>query len=227
MMKHPRETRSHPAIQEMLALLTGDLSSSERTWLTAHADQCEPCREQLRGAGRLDRALSWLADEPLADGSARVATVASPIGPLRVFASQAGIRGINFVPPREDASRASNEGRSAVLERAVHQIQEYFAGTRRAFDVPLDMRAVAPFHEAVLREAMAIPFGSVSTYGSLAQRLGRPRAARAVGGALNRNPLPILIPCHRVLGGTGSLVGYAGGLDAKRYLLRLEGALAA
>src|SRR5207253_6300214 len=104
------------------------------------------------------------------------------------------------------------------------ELDEYFAGRRRHFDLALDLR-VAPFHEQVLHELARVPYGSTTTYGALAALAGRPRAARAVGTVMNRNPIPIVLPCHRVLGANGSLTGYAGGLDVKLQLLQLEGAI--
>jgi methylated-DNA-[protein]-cysteine S-methyltransferase len=110
------------------------------------------------------------------------------------------------------------------LDEVRRELDEYFAGDRTAFDLPLDLR-VAPFHEQVLRELGRVPYGATTTYGTLAARVGQPRAARAVGTVMNRNPLPIVLPCHRVVGANGALTGYAGGLDRKRALLALEGVL--
>ena len=103
------------------------------------------------------------------------------------------------------------------------ELDEYFDGRRRDFDLPLDLR-VAPFHEAVLHELARVPYGQLDTYGSLAAKVGRPKAARAVGTAMNRNPIAIVLPCHRIVGANGALTGYAGGLHVKRALLELEGA---
>ena len=114
----------------------------------------------------------------------------------------------------------------ARLDAVRRELDEYFAGHRRAFDLALDLR-VAPFHEAVLHELARVPYGSTDTYGALAARVGRPRAARAVGTVMNRNPIPIVLPCHRIVGSNGSLTGYAGGLEVKRHLLELEGAMLA
>jgi len=105
------------------------------------------------------------------------------------------------------------------------ELDEYFAGTRREFDLEVDLRPAREFGRAVLEELGRVPYGELTTYGTLASRAGSPRAARAVGTVMNRNPVPIVLPCHRVVGSTGSLVGYAGGLDRKRTLLELEGAL--
>jgi methylated-DNA-[protein]-cysteine S-methyltransferase len=149
----------------------------------------------------------------------------SPLGTLLVAASDRGVCRISYTP--EPDALAAAVGRRVLrvagrLDPLRRQLDEYFAGRRRSFDVDLDLRA-APFQELVLRELARVPFGDVATYGELARRIGRPRAARAVGGALNRNPIPIVLPCHRVVGAGGSLVGYAGGLDRKRTLLALEG----
>ena len=118
-------------------------------------------------------------------------------------------------PPREDPT---------ALTPALTQLGGYFSRARRAFDLPLDMHGTG-FQKAVWAELARIPYGATTSYGEIAHRLGRPRGARAVGAAVGANPLPILIPCHRVIGADGSLTGYGGGLDVKVALLRLEGVL--
>jgi O-6-methylguanine DNA methyltransferase len=110
------------------------------------------------------------------------------------------------------------------IDATRRELDEYFAGRRRIFDLSLDLRALAPFTVDVLRELARVPYGETTTYGELASRVGRPRAARAVGTVMNRNRIPIVLPCHRVVGSTGALVGYAGGLERKVALLELEGA---
>jgi methylated-DNA-[protein]-cysteine S-methyltransferase len=117
-------------------------------------------------------------------------------------------------PPREDA---------AALDPALTQLREYFSRIRRQFDLSLDVHGTA-FQQAVWAELVHIPYGATTTYGEIARRIGRPRAARAVGAAVGANPLSILIPCHRVIGAAGSLTGYGGGLEIKAALLELEGA---
>lgn len=116
------------------------------------------------------------------------------------------------------------DGTSAVIETAEIQLDEYFAGERREFDVPL-MFAGTEFQNAVWNELMLIPPGRTTTYGELARRIGRPAAVRAIANAVGSNALSVLVPCHRVLGADGTLTGYAGGLPAKRHLLNLENAL--
>ena len=157
--------------------------------------------------------------------------VDSPVGELLVAASDRGLASIWFDPdPDADLERLARIAGPRVLRspRAVdvarRELDEYFAGRRRAFDLPLDLRALPPFTVAVLRELARVPYGETTTYGALAERVGRPRAARAVGTVMNRNRIPIVLPCHRVVGSSGDLVGYAGGLDRKVRLLELEGA---
>jgi O-6-methylguanine DNA methyltransferase len=105
----------------------------------------------------------------------------------------------------------------------VSQLREYFSGSRRVFDLPLDVRGTA-FRRAVWSQVVRIPYGATATYGDIAQLVGKPKASRAVGAALGANPLPIVVPCHRVIGVGHSLTGFGAGLDVKEALLRLEGA---
>jgi methylated-DNA-[protein]-cysteine S-methyltransferase len=156
----------------------------------------------------------------------RYDVVESPVGDLLVAATDRGVTRISYFGLDEDALARTYGVRvlRAPLDDVRRELDEYFAGRRRSFDLPLDLR-VAPFHADVLRELAAVPYGETTTYGALAARAGRPKAARAVGTVMNRNPIPIVLPCHRVVGANGSLVGYAGGLDIKRHLLRLEGSL--
>ena len=114
--------------------------------------------------------------------------------------------------------------RGAWLRAAARQLAQYLAGTRQAFDLPLDLSGGTPFQQAVWRALLAIPSGATTSYGALARALGSPTAVRAVGAAVGRNPISIVVPCHRVLGAGGALTGYAGGLARKQALLRLEGA---
>ena len=104
------------------------------------------------------------------------------------------------------------------------QLDDYFAGRRQAFDVELDWQLMTPFQESIMRVVHGVPFGHVATYQQVATAIGRPTASRAAGGANARNPLAIVVPCHRVVGSDGSLTGYAGGMERKEYLLHLEGA---
>jgi methylated-DNA-[protein]-cysteine S-methyltransferase len=157
--------------------------------------------------------------------------VESPIGELLVGATDHGLAAISFEPdPEESLDRLTRIAGPRVLRspRSVdatrRELDEYFAGQRRSFDLALDLRALPPFTVSVLDELARVPYGETTTYGALARRVGHPKAARAVGTVMNRNRIPIVLPCHRVVGSTGDLTGYAGGLARKRTLLELEGA---
>jgi methylated-DNA-[protein]-cysteine S-methyltransferase len=144
----------------------------------------------------------------------------SPIGPLTLVDSGAGLSGLYF-PGRAPA--LDGEARvSRVLYVAATQLEEYFAGHRRDFQIDLDLRG-NPFKQAVWSELRQIPYGTTVSYKELAARIGRPDRIRAVGGAVGATPVPIVVPCHRVVGSDGSLTGYGGGVERKRALLDLEG----
>jgi methylated-DNA-[protein]-cysteine S-methyltransferase len=149
----------------------------------------------------------------------------SPVGPLMLAADDSGLRHIEFRDNRHPADRADwHGGDHPLLQAAEAQLGEYFAGTRRRFDLPLAPQGT-PFQLQVWRELAAIPFGSTISYAELARRVGNGNAMRAVGAANGRNPLPIVLPCHRVIGADGALTGFGGGLPIKAFLLRLEDAL--
>jgi methylated-DNA-[protein]-cysteine S-methyltransferase len=153
----------------------------------------------------------------------------TPVGDLFLAVTDRGVCRISYdaEPDRQTELLARTFGARILRStRAVdpvkRELDEYFEGKRRDFDVPVDLRVGSDFSRAVLAQLARVPYGEVTTYGSLAERSGRPRAARAVGTIMNRNPIPIVLPCHRVVGSTGRLVGYGGGLDRKRLLLDLE-----
>jgi methylated-DNA-[protein]-cysteine S-methyltransferase len=149
----------------------------------------------------------------------------SPVGQLFVAATDRGLCRISYFPDGMEEQIARTFGVRVLrspLDDVRRELDEYFDGTRRTFDLPLDLR-VAPFYADVLHELAQVPYGHTDTYGALAKRAGKPKAARAVGTVMNRNPIPIVLPCHRIVGANGALTGYAGGLDVKRHLLRLEG----
>jgi methylated-DNA-[protein]-cysteine S-methyltransferase len=152
----------------------------------------------------------------------------SPLGPMLLAASDQGLAGAWFHGQKHaplDAERWTVDTRHPLLLRAIEQLEAYFGNEGRGFDLPLDTRLGTTFQQSVWRALLAIPRGGTSTYGELSRQVGRPTAARAVGAAVGRNPLSVIVPCHRVLGSGGSLTGYAGGLERKSALLRLEGAL--
>lgn len=155
----------------------------------------------------------------------------SPLGPLHLAASPRGLAGAWFEDQRHLPASLPGPGHPAwralaehpLLQAASKQLAEYFAGQRQGFTLALDLGAGTPFQQAVWQALLAIPHGQSRSYGALARQIGRERAVRAVGAAVGRNPLSIVVPCHRVLGTDGSLTGYAGGLARKTALLRLEG----
>jgi len=155
----------------------------------------------------------------------------SPIGELVITASDAGLTGVYFptsrhVPPLHEGERGTGGEAlaSGLLARAREQLAEYFARTRTTFDLPLDA-AGSPFEQRVWGALRTIPYGTTVSYSELARRLGDVRATRAVGAANGKNPIPIIVPCHRVVGARGELTGFGGGLDRKRWLLEHEGAI--
>jgi methylated-DNA-[protein]-cysteine S-methyltransferase len=155
------------------------------------------------------------------------ATFDSPLGRMRVAASPQGVCGVWFEGQRHqaDASAWPTVADHPLLQQATAQLTQYFAGQRRPFELPLDLSAGTPFQQTVWRALQSLAFGQTCSYSALSAQMGRPTAVRALSGAVARNPLSIVVPCHRVLGVNGALTGYAGGLDRKAALLKLEGAL--
>ena len=141
-----------------------------------------------------------------------------PLGRLTIAAHEKGIVSIHFGDVELDMPRKP----STLTNKAATQIQEYFAGKRREFDLPLDPKGT-DFQLTVWKALQTVPYGETRTYAQIAEAIGKPHAYRAVGMANNKNPIPILIPCHRVVGADGSLTGYAGGIDKKLWLLDHEG----
>jgi methylated-DNA-[protein]-cysteine S-methyltransferase len=196
----------------------------------------------LKGAGRRDFASeSELAAHRLVESATdhglldiAFTTMDSPVGSIKLAATQRGLLRVSFatsltledflfeltsVSPRILESRAYFDG-------IRHELDEYFAGKRTRFDLPLDWSLVGGFGRKVLRQTARIPYGKVSTYKDVAAAAGSPRAHRAAGNALGSNPIPIVVPCHRVLRSGGALGGYgSGGPEMKKYLLELEGAI--
>ncbi len=154
------------------------------------------------------------------------ATIDSPIGPLGLVATTEGLRAVAWRGGQTTVKLPDDmveDPDHPTLRQAAQQLNEYFAGTRTSFDLPLDLRGTS-FQEAAWRALGDIPHGSTRSYGEQAALIGRPKAVRAVGQANGRNPVPIVLPCHRVIGANGSLGGFGGGLDLKTWLLNHEGA---
>ncbi|MCD9005089.1 methylated-DNA--[protein]-cysteine S-methyltransferase [Luteimonas sp. XNQY3] len=152
-------------------------------------------------------------------------TIDSPVGPLFLAASDAGLHAVEFAGHRHPVPRGDGwrDGAHPVLDATARQLGEYFAGTRRTFDLPFAARGT-PFQKQVWDALTRIPYGKTASYVELARMLGKPGASRAVGAANGRNPLSIVVPCHRVIGASGALTGFGGGLPNKQFLLTLEGA---
>jgi len=195
---------------------------------------------RLAGATRtqpldLERLRSTIARRAADAGLLDVAyaTHDSPLGPLTVIVTPRGLLRLSY--PGEPVEAQLDDVAARISPRVLaapertddvrRQLDEYFGGVRQAFDLPVDWRLVRGFAGGVLRATARIPFGAVTTYREIATRAGSPNAYRAAGNALGSNPVPIVVPCHRVLHAGGGLGGYTGGLDRKRYLLRLEGVL--
>jgi methylated-DNA-[protein]-cysteine S-methyltransferase len=184
-------------------------------------------------APELDRRLAKrAADEGLLDVA--YATVDSPLGPLVVAATPRGLVRLAYTEFKPDASVLEELSRKlsprvleapARLDPVRRELDEYFEGRRSEFDLPIDWALTRGFTNAVLQATARIGFGETSTYAEVAARAGSPRAVRAAGNALGANPLPVVVPCHRVLRTGGALGGYTGGLERKEFLLRLEGVL--
>jgi methylated-DNA-[protein]-cysteine S-methyltransferase len=156
----------------------------------------------------------------------------TPIGKLFVATTERGVCRISYDPDSERVveNLARTLGTRVLraprpVDEVRRQLDEYFEQRRQEFELDVDLQLAAEFSRRVLQELARVPYGEVTTYGELARRSERPRAARAVGTVMNRNPIPIVLPCHRVVGSTGSLVGYGGGLERKEALLKLEGAI--
>lgn len=235
-------------VERLPALVVGDLNSVEQAEIAHHTADCAWCAEQVaegeslsrvldllatgeRFAARVDAALPALRERLMAALPADLAydRLDSPVGPLYVVVSPRGLVRINFGGSEEAiAALARMQGvrvyRDAAKVRAyAAQLREYFAGERREFDLPVDLPGLSPFSRQVLQATAAIPFGRLVTYREIAMEIGQPGATRAVGNALGRNPVPIVIPCHRVVRSGGAIGGYGGGLAIKWRLLEIEG----
>jgi methylated-DNA-[protein]-cysteine S-methyltransferase len=183
---------------------------------------------ERRAASAAQRLSARLAAEGLADVS--YATVDSPFGPLLLATTGRGLVRVAF--PEEDADSVLDGLARRISPRIIEapapldpvrrELDEYFAGNRQSFELPLDWTLVSPFGRRVLGATADIPYGGVLSYAEVAAEAGSPRGSRAAGNALGSNPMPIVVPCHRVLRTGGALGGYGGGLDRKRWLLELE-----
>jgi methylated-DNA-[protein]-cysteine S-methyltransferase len=148
-------------------------------------------------------------------------TIESPIGPLTLIATDTAVVGILFHGQQPDDCEVLQRGDHPILDRMAQQLDEYFAGTRMDFDLPLDFEGTA-FQQTAWNALCSIPYGETISYGEQARRLGDKNKSRAVGAANGQNPIPIVVPCHRVVGSNGHLTGFGGGLETKAWLLDHE-----
>ena len=147
-----------------------------------------------------------------------------PVGKMGIIEEDEALAGIFFPSKSRDFAKTIPRAETPFIKKTAVQLKEYFAGRRKTFDVPLVLHGTK-FQVSVWKALQAIPYGETRTYREIAVLTGNPKACRAVGMANNRNPIALIVPCHRVIGSNGSLTGYADGLDTKEYLLKLEGAL--
>ena len=240
------------ACEAMPARVIGDLSERDVSWLLEHTDDCNYCANELRRYDRLGEALTAVGAidaelyrlPPVAlPRLERVwyTRIDSPIGELILAATPEGLREIEFgsqvadsafverqrergmEPERLERIEDTAPDVQAILQRAAAELREYFGGQRAQFDIPLDWGRMAPFQRAVLEATATVPFGHVDTYAGIARKIGKPGATRAVGNALGRNPIPVIVPCHRVIRSDATIGGYTGGLGIKHRLLAIEG----
>ncbi len=214
---------------EVLAYVCGELPGTDEVELALHLGECGPCREQAVEFTALTRELPACC----AAEAVRWHRFGSAFGTMYVAATDRGLVKVSWQQSDDEAFVDWLEQRFAgrpvvqdgeFLAEAERQLREYFAGERSRFDLPVDLSALSPFQRRVLETAFrTIPFGQVVPYAELARRIGKPKAARAVGGALGRNPVAIVVPCHRIVRGDGGLGGYGGGVEFKERLLALEG----
>lgn len=233
------------ACDAMPGLVLGDLAPPDQEWVVEHTKECNYCRRMLGGYKRIDDALSKIQHLnagmdvaiPLAKiGASRTAAygeVESPVGPLRIASSDKGVCEIAFGDNETEAQflhHLRTRGfrpipNQTAIATIAEQLHEYFRGERNRFEVPFDVSGVSPFTQEVLKATAEVPFGHLTSYRGIAEKIGKPAATRAVGNALGRNPIPVIIPCHRIVRSDSSLGGYTGGVHIKERLLTIEGVL--
>lgn len=236
-------------MERVPALVVGDLTPLEQEEIELHTATCRSCAREVDACCALSETLDSLADM----GSIRVRTAAalpglrdrllaalptraaydrldSPVGPLWVVVSERGLCRVAYGGTEEETvDWAARVGLEPVRDPGAvrpyaEELEEYFAGRRRTFDLPVDLSTVSAFARRVLEATARIPFGRLASYRDIARAIGKPGATRAVGNALGDNPVPIIVPCHRIVRSNGAIGGYTGGLEIKWRLLTLEGA---
>ena len=233
------------ACDAMPGLVLGELEPVDKEWVVDHTRGCKYCARMLGGYVRIDKALDAInvsnlkqtvpLPQPRIPSScvASYGEMDSPIGPLMIASTDRGVCEICF-GQNETESQFLHHLRTrgfrpihnqTAISNVAAQLAEYFRGERDHFEVPFDVSGTTPFTQAVLKATAEVPFGHLTSYRGIAERIGQPSATRAVGNALGRNPIPVLIPCHRIVRSDSSLGGYTGGLQIKEKLLALEGTL--
>src|SRR5215211_720899 len=233
------------ACDAMPGLVLGELEPVDKEWVVDHTRGCKYCARMLGGYVRIDKALDAInvsnlkqtvpLPQPRIPSScvASYGEMDSPIGPLMIASTDRGVCEICF-GQNETESQFLHHLRTrgfrpihnqTAISNVAAQLAEYFRGERDHFEVPFAGSGTTPFTQAVLKATAEVPFGHLTSYRGIAQRIGQPSATRAVGNALGRNPIPVIIPCHRIVRSDSSLGGYTGGLKIKEKLLALEGAL--
>ncbi len=229
----------------MPELVFGDLVPADEAWVREHNVTCRSCATTLETLEALCTSLDECNDtmcdemasrrpaamECLGLSEARYGYMETPVGDVLVAASDSGVCEISYLDNRDsyDVLRELERRgylvyqKESAVQPAIDQLREYFAHERKTFDLPIDLAGVTPFTQEVLGAANHIPYGVVRTYGDIAGEIGKPRASRAVGNALGRNPVPVIIPCHRVVLASGAMGWYTGGPEIKRSLLGIEG----
>lgn len=213
---------------DVLAWVLGDVGGDQERVLVEHLAECPGCRERAAEYSRIERSAGCCRSGEVI----RWRGFETPFGTMRIASSPQGLVELSWRTPSDDAFVDALERRYAYapvvsdcddLFPAERQLTEYFGRRRRSFDVPIDLSGLTEFQQAVLGAAAGLGFGEVATYADIARRIGRPGASRAVGNALGRNPVAIIVPCHRVVRTDGTLGGYTGGLEYKEALLDIEG----
>lgn len=213
---------------DILAYVAGDLGEEASAAVAEHLGECEGCREDaVVFTGLADELPGCCAEEVV-----RWHRFTTPFGTMYVAATDRGLVRVSWQQRSQETFEREMEERFPdrpvvhdpdALAEVERQLREYFGGDRSRFDLPVDLSALSPFERRVLESARGIPYGQVVPYSELAQRIGKPKAARAVGNALGHNPVAIVVPCHRVVRRDGGLGGYTGGVRYKRDLLKIEG----
>ena len=229
------------ACEAMPGYVVGDLPEADQAWLHVHTSTCRYCLNELQWYERIDNLLEHVTDiecpcpelslpAKAAAREARFGTVPSPVGDLLVAVSDAGICEVSFARDGSDIFFAELKRRGfagkadqQAIDHVASQLRDYFSGRRQVFDMTVDLSGMTPFTQQVLKATASVPFGKLSTYRDIARTIGKPGATRAVGNALGRNPIPVVVPCHRIVRSDWTIGGYTGGLDIKQRLLSIEG----